>query len=181
MSKISFKFPRGQWVKNQRCDYDGQSDIKHFSTINRVGSHRGLSLPSSWELINWTAWMKNYITRQNFECNSVQNWSVSIILTLQFVHWYVKPLSLITRFMRPTWGQTLADRTQVGPMLARWILLSGLHCRELWWVSLKTLQWFWQVWILLQILKITEFIRLSFLSRTVHMAHCVPFLCLQEN
>ena len=32
---------------------------------------------------------------------------------------------LITRFMGPTWGPSGADRTQVGPMLAPWNLLSG--------------------------------------------------------
>ena len=35
-------------------------------------------------------------------------------------------LSLIARFMRPTWGPSGADRTQVGPMLAPWTLLSGI-------------------------------------------------------
>ena len=40
--------------------------------------------------------------------------------------------SLITRFMGPTWGPSGADRTQVGPMLAPWTLLSGLpsHINE---------------------------------------------------
>ena len=33
--------------------------------------------------------------------------------------------SQIARFMVPTWGPSRADRTQVGPMLAPWILLSG--------------------------------------------------------
>ena len=32
---------------------------------------------------------------------------------------------LIARFMGPTWGPSGADRTQVGPMLAPWRLLSG--------------------------------------------------------
>ena len=32
---------------------------------------------------------------------------------------------LITRFMGPTWDPSGADRTQVGPMLAPWTLLSG--------------------------------------------------------
>ena len=32
---------------------------------------------------------------------------------------------LIARFMGPTWGPSGADRTQVGPMLASWTLLSG--------------------------------------------------------
>ena len=34
--------------------------------------------------------------------------------------------SLIARFMGPTWGPPGADRTQVGPVLAPWILLSGM-------------------------------------------------------
>ena len=33
--------------------------------------------------------------------------------------------TLMTRFMGPTWGQSGADRTQVGPMLASWTLPSG--------------------------------------------------------
>ena len=32
------------------------------------------------------------------------------------------------RVMGPTWGPSGADRTQVGPMLAPWILLSGCIC-----------------------------------------------------
>ena len=34
--------------------------------------------------------------------------------------------SLMARFMGPTWGPSGADRTQVGPMLAPWTLLSGI-------------------------------------------------------
>ena len=34
--------------------------------------------------------------------------------------------SLIAWFMVPTWGPSRPDRTQVGPMLAPWTLLSGL-------------------------------------------------------
>ena len=33
--------------------------------------------------------------------------------------------TLIARFMGPTWGPSGADRTQMGPMLAPWTLLSG--------------------------------------------------------
>ena len=35
-------------------------------------------------------------------------------------------ISLIARFMGPTWGPSGADRTQVGPLLAQWTLLSGI-------------------------------------------------------
>ena len=34
-------------------------------------------------------------------------------------------------FMKPLWGPSGADRTQVGPMLAPWALLSGFHTRGL--------------------------------------------------
>ena len=34
---------------------------------------------------------------------------------------------LIARFMRPTWGPSGADKTQVGPMLALWTWLSGIY------------------------------------------------------
>ena len=37
--------------------------------------------------------------------------------------------SLIARFMGPTWGPSGAARTQMGPMLAPWTLLSGV----VWW------------------------------------------------
>ena len=42
-------------------------------------------------------------------------------------------ISLMTSFMGPTLGPSGADRTQVGPMLAPWILLSGVrsaHCAQ---------------------------------------------------
>ena len=38
--------------------------------------------------------------------------------------------SQIARFMVPTWGPSGADRTQVGPMLAPWTLLSGTAKRK---------------------------------------------------
>ena len=36
-----------------------------------------------------------------------------------------KIITLIARFMGPTWGPSGADRTQVFPILAPWNLLSG--------------------------------------------------------
>ena len=41
--------------------------------------------------------------------------------------WQYAP-SLRATFMGPTWGPPGADRTQVVPMLAPWILLSGMVC-----------------------------------------------------
>ena len=38
---------------------------------------------------------------------------------------YASVTTLIARFMGPTWGPSGADRTQGGPVLAPWALLSG--------------------------------------------------------
>ena len=53
---------------------------------------------------------------------------------LYFIKLYSMMISvhtLLARFMGPTWGPSGADRTQVGPMLAPWTLLSG----HAWWAS----------------------------------------------
>ena len=44
-----------------------------------------------------------------------------MILSSTIILW----ITLISRFMGPTWGPSGADRTQVGPILAPWTLLSG--------------------------------------------------------
>ena len=48
--------------------------------------------------------------------------------------------SLIARFMGPTWGPFGADRTQVGPMLTPWTLLSGI-CFTAEMIWLMNVQW----------------------------------------
>ena len=48
----------------------------------------------------------------------------SVVLLLLISH-RIATLSMIARFMGPTWGPSGADGTQVGPMLAPWTLLSG--------------------------------------------------------
>ena len=50
-------------------------------------------------------------------------WILTFILLLSLQ-------SLIARFMGPTWGPSGADRTQVGPMLAPWTLVSEVIS---WW------------------------------------------------
>ena len=44
----------------------------------------------------------------------------SVIIICQFIM-----VTQIAKFMGPTWGPSGADRTQMGPMLAPWTLLSG--------------------------------------------------------
>ena len=46
--------------------------------------------------------------------------------------WEIRYSSFIARLMRPTWGPSGADRTQVGPMLAPCTLLSGIFYPTLW-------------------------------------------------
>ena len=56
-----------------------------------------------------------------FDC-----WAVSpSVLILAHCTFGTNP-SLIARFMGPTWDPSGADRTQVGPILAPWTLLSGI-------------------------------------------------------
>ena len=43
---------------------------------------------------------------------------------------YHSRASQIAKFMGPTQGPSGADRTQVGPMMAPWTLLSGICCRQ---------------------------------------------------
>ena len=45
--------------------------------------------------------------------------------TVQWRQWPNYAATLIARLMGPTWGSSGANRTQVGPMLAPWTLLSG--------------------------------------------------------
>ena len=55
----------------------------------------------------------------------------------KYIHEPVPQLSsleyttLIARYMGPTWGPSGADKTQVGPTLAPWTLLSGPRCHVL--------------------------------------------------
>ena len=47
------------------------------------------------------------------------------VWSLQALGIHINEPSLIAKFMGPTWGPAGAERTQVGPMLAPWTLLSG--------------------------------------------------------
>ena len=49
----------------------------------------------------------------------------NVFLDIRICGFHLDIASQISRFMGPTWGPSGADRTQVGPMLIPWILLSG--------------------------------------------------------
>ena len=84
----------------------------------------------------WTTWipdaMKLSITTLG---NTVMQWCVKDVGVLLVTGSGIKNevtrnrhslTSLIASFMGPTWGPSGADRIQMGPMLAPWILLSGM-------------------------------------------------------
>ena len=64
--------------------------------------------------------------------NSFEEWDAK--LGSDLIH------TLIARFMGPTWGPSGADRTQVGPILAPWTLLSG-YIRLCWLAAITVLYW----------------------------------------
>ena len=74
---------------------------------------------------HWHLWVEPLVTsgfpsqrtsnKEKFPLDVVIMWCVPLIA------------SLIASFMGQTWGPSGADRTQVGPMLAPWIMLSGVY------------------------------------------------------
>ena len=57
--------------------------------------------------------------------HQVNSKNQTMIFCLYFTDLMLPKPTLIARLMESTWGPTGADRTQVGPMLATWTLLSG--------------------------------------------------------
>ena len=103
----------------------------------------------SWETVSkkWLKvgkWHRSYISTLVFnKCGTLNHEHVMCILynfeqgCLNFpwqwlvvvpevVLWQHGGENKIARYMGPTWGPSGADRTQAGPMLAPWTLLSGM-------------------------------------------------------
>ena len=97
------------WLINMQCKLSSSQAQGLHNIHNRVCKYRQRGCYST---------LCSYIYRKI---------SVAMMPNLYSVtsQWIV---SLIARFMGPTWGPSGADRTQVGPMLALWTLLSGM-CR----------------------------------------------------
>ena len=77
----------------------------------------------------WWVWyslqsniMQNEFNKPDDNKKVVSGWQ---LLPTYIFLWYTV-MSLTARFMGPTWGPSGADRTQVGPMLDPWTLLSGV-------------------------------------------------------
>ena len=134
----------GCWCKNLVKDY---KSILNLTVLVLRWEHSGWLESIPWLLMTW--WCNETINiwgidvshgKQNqyslasdhkvttewlchntisFLYNSNKRWSHRLL-------WGPGMGSLIARFMGLTWGPSGADRTQVGPMLAPWTLLSGV-------------------------------------------------------
>ena len=120
----------------------GADQRKHQSSASLAfvwGIHRGpVNSPHKWPVTRKMfpfddVIMLTAITQWLSTCQKIErSWYSDTFETQQyftklkkcFVHLISQ--SLIARFRGPTWGPSGADRTPVGPMLAPWILLSGI-------------------------------------------------------
>ena len=93
-------------------------------------------------------------------------------------------ISLIAKFMGPTWGPSGAGRTQVGPMLAPWILQSGMRSKllalNLCFIGIK--------WVNSTLPEIRIHLRISFKQKNLNFNNFhniflngVPFIIYQHN
>ena len=92
---------------------------------------------------------------------------------------------LIAEFMGPTWGPSGADRTQVGPMLAPWTLLSGtpqsvLRKGSLWnsTQNILCIHWKIHVWILYNLYRVESLRALRLKSSQVFLKHPLVNCCI---
>ena len=80
--------------------------------------NKAISLKRQW--IVWNPLAKNKLVTCSTDTYATTGYDERSILQHHFTG-----TALIAKFMGPTWGPHGADRTQVGPMLAPWTLLSG--------------------------------------------------------
>ena len=86
-----------------------------------------LTAPSHYLNLCWLiiCEVQQHSSDGNFTRNIIQPSANKISLKLNYLTKIPVKSTLIARFMWPTWGPTGADRTQVGPVLAPWTLISG--------------------------------------------------------
>ena len=75
-------------------------------------------------------WLRDPKHRTENQWQSLSTPYLTLLIPLSMNRWTrehdsLTKETLIARFLGPTWGPSGADRTQVGPMLAPWTLLSG--------------------------------------------------------
>ena len=98
----------------------------------------GIDVSQYWLKLWFAAWCHQAITWNNIDLSlkvfcGIHLRAISLegpmhlFCNMRFWNCYhisLRPMTLLARFMGPTWGPSGAGRTQVGPMLAPWTLLS---------------------------------------------------------
>ena len=76
----------------------------------------------TWWLMIWHYYFVSKLHNVFFACGG---WYMVLSGGGWFGGYWVGDITLIASLMGPTWSRSGADRTQVGPILAPWTLLSG--------------------------------------------------------
>ena len=104
--------------------YSDADQRKHQSSASLpfvLGTHRGpVNSPHKWPVTQ-----KIYPLDDVGMINSIVTTVTHKYSVHKSNHTFVVIRTWKQRFMGPKWGPSRADRTQTGPMLAPWILLSG--------------------------------------------------------
>ena len=135
-------------ISDLLADYEGNPPVISWFPSQSTSNAKTVSMLSC--VVDNKAYLESDIYKgmgpgNNYFCGLVtkHNWTVVLIspchadrkIKLEFGHLFPVTLrwivSLIARFMGPTWGPPGADRTQVGPTWATWTLLSGYMLRDL--------------------------------------------------
>ena len=100
-------------LRRHRAHYDVIVIEGHFVPDSMCP--RSLSIAIKWGNVHWICvhwdwWFK---------------WAATVMAPLSNGRQTRHSCTQIARFMGPTWGPSGADRTQVGPVLTPWTLLSG--------------------------------------------------------
>ena len=100
-------------------------------SVSQLGQKWNITIKSMWQYSFWKrpkdTRMPSASTATRLLTNlwSASSWSDSLLP--RHCPAQQNNISLIARFMGPTWGPSGDDRTQVGPMLAPWTELSGIY------------------------------------------------------
>ena len=110
-SKFTFAFKTMRFVR----DTDTRLNKKYVDTLRECLSYSAFQcvFRRRTNTVCYILYNKGYI-KQAFARYMPDKWGHIVGVS-----------TLIARFMGPTWGPSGANRTQVGPMLAPWTLLSG--------------------------------------------------------
>ena len=106
------------------------SELEDQLTLHKGGGNRSFMTMTMTMTIWWPrsgVWIYQIVTGVTSVVGVPSThlvFSSTPVLTVSIDVVFILPMNLIARFMGPTWGPSGAERTQVGPMLAPWTMLS---------------------------------------------------------